>query len=142
MCYVAIFDYFGGYLVVTVCYLVVTARYCLLLCGYWWLLLVAARYCSFPLLVWTELWGLAELLNLINTEIKTRANCGEYSFSQGDEFDHLDLRTTSALAFQASKSISDKCVFCLGQHWSDKCDVPILKLGKFIIKIIKDVFIV
>ena len=40
------FDFLGGYLVVTAHYLVVTARY-------WWLLLVTARYCSFPLLVWT-----------------------------------------------------------------------------------------
>ena len=31
----------------------------------------------------SELWDLAELLNLINTEIKARAkrNCGEYNFS-------------------------------------------------------------
>ena len=41
------------FLVVTACYLVVTARYCLLLGGYWWLLLIPAHYCSFPLLVWT-----------------------------------------------------------------------------------------
>ena len=139
MCYLAILDYFGGYLVVTVCYLVVTARYCLLLCGYWWLLLVAARYCSFPLLVWMELSWTPQLNQHRN---KNKSKLRWCSFSQGDEFDHLDLRTTSALAFQASKSISDKCVFCLWQHWSDKCDVPILKLGKFIIKIIKDVFIV
>ena len=71
----------------------------------------------------SKLWSLAALLNLINTEIKARANCGECNFSQGNEFDHLDLRTTSVLAFQASKSISNQCVFCLGQHWSDKCDV-------------------
>ena len=71
----------------------------------------------------SEMWGLVELLNLINTEIKARANCDEYSFRQGNEFDHLGLWTTSALASQASKSISNKCVFCLGQHWSDKCDV-------------------
>ena len=73
----------------------------------------------------SELWGLAEFLNLINIEIKARANCGECRFCQGNEFDHLDLRTTSALASQASKSISSKCVFCLGQHWLDKCDVII-----------------
>ena len=66
----------------------------------------------------SELWGLAELLNLINTEIKARANCGEYNFSQGKEFDHLGLRTISALSFQAGKSTSSKCVFCFGQHWS------------------------
>ena len=35
---------------------------------------------------------------------------------------HLNQHT-SALASQASKSISNKCIFCLGQHWSDKCDV-------------------
>ena len=32
----------------------------------------------------SEQWGLPELLNLINTEIKARANCGEYNFSQGN----------------------------------------------------------
>ena len=47
------FDFLGGYLVITVRYLVVTPRYCSLLCGYSWLLLVTARYCSLPLLVWT-----------------------------------------------------------------------------------------
>ena len=55
-----------------------------------------------------ELWGLAELLNLTNTEIKARANCGEYNFSQGNELDHLDMRNTSAMASQASKRISNK----------------------------------
>ena len=69
-----------------------------------------------------ELWGLAELLNLINKEIKAGANCGEYNFGQGNEFDHLDRCTTSGLASQASKNISSKCIFCL-VHWSDKCDV-------------------
>ena len=71
----------------------------------------------------SELWGIVELLNLINTEIKARGNCSEYNFSQGNEFDHLDLRTTSALVSQACKSIFNECVFCLRQHWSDKCDV-------------------
>ena len=52
-----------------------------------------------------ELWGLAELLNLTNTEIKARANCGEYNFSQGIEFDHLELQSVFALASPASKSI-------------------------------------
>ena len=41
------FDFLGGYLVVTICYLVVTA------CC-WWSLLVTASYCSFRLLVWTQ----------------------------------------------------------------------------------------
>ena len=49
------FDFLGGYLVVTARYLVVTGGYCSLLGGYWWLLLVTARYCSFPLLVWTRI---------------------------------------------------------------------------------------
>ena len=66
-------------------------------------------------LINTELWGLAELLNLINTEIKARVNCGEYNFCQGNKFDHLDLRSTSALASQARKSVCNKCDFHLGQ---------------------------
>ena len=37
-------DFFGGYLVVTACYLVITNGHCSLL-------VVTARYCSFPLLV-------------------------------------------------------------------------------------------
>ena len=45
------FDFLGGYLVDTASYL----GCCSLLGGYWWLLLVTARYCSFPLLGWTEL---------------------------------------------------------------------------------------
>ena len=75
-------------------------------------------------ILWTlKPWGLSELMSLIKTEIKARANCGEYIFSQGNESDHLDLRSTSSLKSQTSKSISNKFVFCLGQHWSDKCDV-------------------
>ena len=56
----------------------------------------------------SELWDLVELVNLINTEMKIRANCGEYNISQGNEFYHLDLRTNSTLVSQASKSISNK----------------------------------
>ena len=65
---------------------------------------------------------------------------GEYNCSQGTEFDHLDLWSTSALASQASKSISGKCVFCFGQYWSDKCDVTTdtearkIYLRKFILR--------
>ena len=47
-------DFLSGYLVVTALCLVVTAGYCLLLDGYWWLLLVTACYCLFPILVWTQ----------------------------------------------------------------------------------------
>ena len=52
------FDLHGVDLVVAARYLVVTAGFCSLPGGYWWLLLVIARYYSFPLLVWTELSGL------------------------------------------------------------------------------------
>ena len=47
------FDLLEGYLVVTARYLVVTAAYCLLLDGYWWLLLLTGSYCLFFRLVWT-----------------------------------------------------------------------------------------
>ena len=50
VCYLAVI-FFGGYLVVTARYLVVTARYFVVTACYWWLLLVTALYCSFPLLV-------------------------------------------------------------------------------------------
>ena len=33
------------------------------------------------------------------------------------------MQSTSALAYQASKSSLKKCAFCLGQHWSHKSDV-------------------
>ena len=52
------FDFLGGYLVVAARYLVVTAGYCsvtswilVVTARHWWLLLVTACYCSFPLLV-------------------------------------------------------------------------------------------
>ena len=45
------FDFLGGYLVVTALYLVVTSGYCSLAGGNYLLLMVTARYCSFPLLV-------------------------------------------------------------------------------------------
>ena len=52
VCYlVVVLIFFGGYLVVTARYLVVNARYCWLPGGYCSLLLVTARYYSFPLLV-------------------------------------------------------------------------------------------
>ena len=43
------FGFLGGYMVVTAYYLVVTACYCSLLDGYWWLLLVTGGYCLLPL---------------------------------------------------------------------------------------------
>ena len=49
------FDFLGCYLVVTARYLLVTTGYCSLPCGYYSLLVVTARYCSFPLLVWTNI---------------------------------------------------------------------------------------
>ena len=50
------FDFLGGYLVVTARYLMVTtgqvaARYLVVTARCWWLLVVTAHYCSFPLLV-------------------------------------------------------------------------------------------
>ena len=43
------FDFFGGYLVDTARYQVVTDRYCSLSGGYRWLLLVTGGYCLLPL---------------------------------------------------------------------------------------------
>ena len=51
------FDFVGGYLVVTARYLVVamvTARFLVVTVRCWWLLVVTAYYCSFPLLVWKD----------------------------------------------------------------------------------------
>ena len=48
------FDFLGSYLVVTALYLVVTSGYYSLPGGNYSLLMVTARYCSFPLLVWTH----------------------------------------------------------------------------------------
>ena len=45
------FGFISGYLGVTARYLVVTAGYCSLPGSYWWLLLVTAGSCTFPLLV-------------------------------------------------------------------------------------------
>ena len=65
------FDFLGGYLVVTAHYLVVAARYCSLFGGYWWLLLVTACYCSFPLLVWTGCrWCFVENSLILGSYVK------------------------------------------------------------------------
>ena len=48
------FDFLGDYLVVTARYLVITGGYCTLPGGYYSLLMGTARYCLFPLLVWTH----------------------------------------------------------------------------------------
>ena len=48
------FDFLGVCLAVTACYLVVTACYVVVTGGDYSLLVVTARYRSFPLLVWTE----------------------------------------------------------------------------------------
>ena len=45
------FDFLGGYLVVTARNLLITADYCLLPGGYWWLLLVTGGYCWLPLVL-------------------------------------------------------------------------------------------
>ena len=66
--------YLAVILIFFVGYLVITARY-------WWLLLVSARYCSFPLLVWTAsscssyqnlLWQKFDLSR--NTSSKNQSN--------------------------------------------------------------------
>ena len=50
------FDFLGCYFVVAVRHLMVFTGSCLLPCGYyWWLLLLIARYFSFPLLVWANI---------------------------------------------------------------------------------------
>ena len=43
------FDFLGGHLVATARNLLITADYCLLPGGYWWLLLVTGGYCWLPL---------------------------------------------------------------------------------------------
>ena len=48
------FDFLGVYLVVTALHLVVTSGYCSLPGCNYSLLMVTARYCSFPHLVWTH----------------------------------------------------------------------------------------
>ena len=52
MCYLTVTLIFGGYLVIT-------GRY-------WWLLLVTACYCSFPVLVWTE----KKMLKIFTSHLK------------------------------------------------------------------------
>ena len=44
------FHFLGSYVVDVARYLVVTARYCSLLGGYWWLLLITGDYCLFLLI--------------------------------------------------------------------------------------------
>ena len=59
------FDFLGCHLVVTTPYLVVTAGYCSLPGGYWWLVLVTSGYCSLLLIPTFSMNDLSQLSILL-----------------------------------------------------------------------------
>ena len=81
--------------------------------------LVASRNLS------SDLWDLTELLKIMKLEITARENC-EYNsdrIGKNDNFMSEDcLGSASALCSQSEKR-AETCVFCKGDHWSDRCSV-------------------
>ena len=112
------------YLVVTLIFWLLLGGYCLLPSGYWWLLLVTTRYCSFPLLVWTVFnvifisTCLIKILNLLFIQ----ARC----FSLQDSFMRNKV---GSIVFD---SLVDHMIHCICLEIF-KCSAPLKVVNCFII---------
>ena len=128
----------------------VTSRYCSLLGGYWWILLVTARNCSFPLLVWmpwnstiTDKWKKnLVLLNKMGVIVwkESKTKVSERFLLINDTFVtlvHICFRVPLYKIMSSgnvlwSKPTSKKCLFrldhspwCLLQKYFSRCDMPL-----------------
>ena len=80
----------------------------------------------------SEIWDLDKILLLINEELRTQESCiiPSNSFNSisndekqgGNNLSHFES-PTSGSALYANQTHQHKCVFCRGNHWSDKCKV-------------------
>ena len=81
--------------------------------------LVASRNLS------SDLWDLTELLKIIKLETTARENC-EYNsdrIGQNDNFMSKDCLGSASALYSQSEKRAKTCVFCKGDHWSDRCSV-------------------
>ena len=71
--------------------------------------------------------GLAKVLKLINLELRARETCTAPEKTEGGKNSaHFDseLPYTGSSLLQVHKSGRNiRCIFCRGNHWSDKCSV-------------------
>ena len=74
-----------------------------------------------------EVWDLTKILTVINDELVARENCimstdekgGKNNLSENGMIEN----PFSGSALTSQQKTKNKCVFCKGSHWSDKCEV-------------------
>ena len=73
----------------------------------------------------SDLWDLTELLKIIKLEITAREIC-EYNsdrIGKNDNFMSEDCLGSASALYSQSKKRAKTCVFCKGDHWSDRWSV-------------------
>ena len=81
--------------------------------------LVASRNLS------SDLWDRTELLKIMKLERTTRENY-EYNsdrIGKNDNFMSEDCLGSASALYSQSKKRAKTCVFCKGDHWSDRCSL-------------------
>ena len=98
--------------------------------------LVASRNLS------SDLWDLTELLKIRKLETTARENC-EYNsdrIGQNDNFMSEDCLGSASALYSQSEKRAKTCVFCKGDHWSDRCSVITdMEVRKILLEIINGV---
>ena len=72
-----------------------------------------------------DLWDLTTLLKIMKLEIPAREYC-EYNsdcIGKNDKFMPEDCFGSTSALYRQTKKRAKTCVFCKGDHWSDRCSV-------------------
>ena len=75
-----------------------------------------------------DIWDLTQMLEIFNQELKARETCLP-SAPVGKNFEFESKYTGSALYSSTASRRQNptkspvKCIFCKGEHWSDKCNI-------------------
>ena len=73
----------------------------------------------------SDLWDLTELLKIVKLEITARDNC-EFNgnrIGKNDNFMSEDCLCSASSSYSQSEKRAKTCVFCKGDHWSNRCSV-------------------
>ena len=75
-----------------------------------------------------DIWDLTQMLEIFNQELKARETClSSAPVGKNFEFDFKyagsALYSSTASRGQNPTKSSVKCIFCKGEHWSDKCNI-------------------
>ena len=73
-----------------------------------------------------KIWGLTKILSVINEELVAHENCSFLDEKGGKSYlfsDDHNENPASGTALVTNKKFRNKCVFCKGSHWSNKCEL-------------------